>query len=58
MNKKTYLTPRSTAIHLLSEGMVAASPLQINSDAEKKNEQLTSRQGWSSDNWTNSDDEE
>jgi hypothetical protein len=58
MKKKTYLTPRSTAIRLHTEGMMAASTLTIDKDAEKQAQQLSSRQGWSSDNWTGGDDDE
>ncbi len=54
MNKKCYTAPRSEAFNIKMEGMIATS-LPVGSTPG--NEQLSDRNGWSSDNWSNDESE-
>ena len=58
--KKTYSAPSAMAINLIAEGMMAASDkINYNSDETVKNENLilSNGKGWSSDNWTATDED-
>lgn len=58
--KKTYSAPSAMAISLIAEGMMAASDkINYNSDETVKNENLilSNGKGWSSDNWTATDED-
>lgn len=57
--KKTYKAPLSSAVRLTWEGMMAQS-LQIGGDSKvtEESQVLSNGQGWSSDNWSCTDDEE
>lgn len=58
--KKTYSAPSAMAINLIAEGMMAASDkINYNPDETVKNENLilSNGKGWSSDNWTATDED-
>lgn len=56
--KKSYMTPSSTLVKLVTEGMMAQS-LQIGGDSKVTDESqvLSNGQGWSCDNWTATDED-
>ena len=54
MNKKCYTSPRSEVFNIKMEGMIASS-LPIGSTPG--NTQLSDRNSWSSDNWSNDESE-
>lgn len=54
MNKKCYTSPRSEVFNIKMEGMIASS-LPIGSTSG--DEQLSNRNEWSSDNWSNNESE-
>lgn len=58
--KKTYITPSATLIRLTTEGMMAQSLDYSTSDTEHVTEEgniLSTGKGWSSDNWTSTDED-
>lgn len=57
MKKKAYMTPASTALELITEGMIAESLIVGNTGGSQ---QLSNehRGGWNSEAWTTDDSEE
>ena len=52
MNKKKYISPDMTAVHIETEGMIADS-LQIGT--ESGSEQLSNEKEWSGSDWNEPD---
>ncbi|MBQ8226752.1 MAG: hypothetical protein IJZ92_04840 [Bacteroidaceae bacterium] len=55
--KNIYVAPKAEQINILSEGVVAASALDINKGHAGGAGQLSQKRGWSADEWTAEDEE-
>ncbi|MGM9633301.1 MAG: hypothetical protein ACI3YA_02605 [Alloprevotella sp.] len=55
MNKKTYQVPLSLKLNVAVEGMIATS---LSLSEEEGNQHLSNRQGWSSEDWTATEETE
>lgn len=63
--KKTYIIPQALIVDIMSEGMMAASLSIGSTDSEGSTEKITddsqwlsNRNGWSSNNWSETGDED
>ena len=57
--KKKYIAPQSTEVNLFTESlMMSASNINMGVDSSKEtSDKWSNKQGWSSDNWSESDEE-
>ncbi len=57
--KKKYIAPQSTEVNLFTESlMMSASNIKLGVDSDKvTSDNWSNKQGWSSDNWSESDEE-
>ena len=56
--KKTYIKPQAQSVTLFAEeAMLSLSSVEVNKD-KTTDEVFSTGKGWSSDNWTNADDED
>ena len=57
--KKKYIAPQSTEVNLFTESlMMSASKIDMSVDSGKQTpDNWSNKQGWSSDNWSKSDEE-
>lgn len=57
--KKKYIAPQSTEVTLFTESlMMSASKIDMGVDSNKEtSDNWSNKQGWSSDNWSESDEE-
>lgn len=57
--KKKYVAPQSTEVNLFTESlMMSASKFDMNVNSGKETpDNWSNKQGWSSDNWSESDEE-
>ena len=57
--KKKYIAPQSTEVTLFTESlMMSASNIKLGVDSDKvTSDNWSNKQGWSSDNWSESEEE-
>ncbi len=57
--KKKYIAPQSTEVNLFTESlMMSASNINMGVDSSKETpDSWSNKQGWSSENWSESDEE-
>lgn len=57
--KKKYIAPQSTEVNLFTESlMMSASNIKFDVDSGKETpDNWSNKQGWSSDNWSESEEE-
>jgi len=57
--KKKYIAPQSTEVTLFTESpMMSASDIKLGVDSDKvTSDNWSNKQGWSSENWSESDEE-
>lgn len=57
--KKKYIAPQSTEVNLFTESlMMSASNINLGVDSSKETpDNWSNKQGWSSDNWSESEEE-
>lgn len=57
--KKKYIAPQSTEVTLFTESlMMSASNIKLGVDSDKvTTDNWSNKQGWSSENWSESDEE-
>ena len=57
--KKKYIAPQSTEVNLFTESlMMSASNIKLGVDSDKvTSDNWSNKQGWSSENWSESEEE-